>query len=394
MQDKDLRQIWAQLARALRVQEIPEPIRDELLREYKADIDVAIGTGDPEDLELLVKKARGFYRVYLSPRNRKGKPNKETLDETSQETTPEVGQYESLRAVVLSEYLAKIASTDPTVDQFRNDILGGELLTPEPARAFLSSPATRYLGRGIWRTNGIPAKHTATLLDENYGHTEDGPFHWVQVRTDPLGETHAVFIPNPQSYDHLTYLAENGRPERVTFWRGSVLGDLHKLCKELVKAHPWDIDEATWFVLTGEMPLVRPIRAKTTSSFVPDGRAYNSISLVIQPWVSPETVEVAYRQLQKRVIGGDYGRISDKNLNLLRFVAGQVDDAGNLPKGEVLVKAWDKKWKNERPEWCYGADTRRFWRDFRSVQESVTNSRRAGIILEPGKYTPDEMVPS
>ena len=106
----------------------------------------------------------------------------------------------------------------------------------------------------------------------------------------------------------------------------------------------------------------------------------------------PETVEIVYRQLQKQVIGGSHGRISDKNLNLLRFVTERADSSGNLPKGKMLVKDWDKKWKHQRPEWCYGADTRRFWRDFRSAQESVANSKRAGVILEAGKYLPEPNV--
>jgi len=123
-----------------------------------------------------------------------------------------------------------------------------------------------------------------------------------------------------------------------------------------------------------------------------DGRAYTTISLTVQPWVPPEQVETVYRQLQKQVIGGAHGRVSDKNLNLLRFVIERADGSGNLPKGEVLVKDWDKRWKHQRPEWCYGADTRRFWRDFRNVQKSVTNSKRAGLILEPGQYIPEEFV--
>jgi hypothetical protein len=257
-------------------------------------------------------------------------------------TTPEVGQYERFRAVVLSEYLAKMAAIDPEVVRLRDDLIGSELLSPEEARASLSSPATHYLSRGVWRVYGIPAKHKATLLDESYGRTEDGPFHWVQVRTDPPGETHAVFIPNPQSYDYLTYFAEDGRPKRVAFWPGSVLGNLRKLCKELTKVHPWDIDEAIWFVLTDEHPTVPPIRTRINSISVLGGRAYNTISLTVQLWVPPETVEAAYRQLQRQVIGGDIGRIGEKNLNLLRFVTRRADGAGNLPKGSMLVTEWDR----------------------------------------------------
>jgi hypothetical protein len=45
------------------------------------------------------------------------------------------------------------------------------------------------------------------------------------------------------------------------------------------------------------------------------------------------------------------------------------------------VKEWDKRWREERPQWCYGTDTRTFWRDVRSVQKSLTNSDRAGLVL-------------
>jgi hypothetical protein len=159
------------------------------------------------------------------------------------------------------------------------------------------------------------------------------------------------------------------------------------LCKELTEAHLWDIGQAIWFVLTGETPSVRPIRARKQETWLMDGRAYTTISLTVQPWVPPENVEIVYRQLQKQVIGGAHGRVSDKNLNLLRFVTERADGSGNLPKGEVLVKDWAKKWKHQRPEWCYSADTRRFWRDFRNAQESVTNSKRAGLILEPGPFS-------
>jgi hypothetical protein len=316
---------------------------------------------------------------------------RKTSGERDQELVPEVGQYERLRAEVLSEYLAKLAAINPEVVQFRSDILTGELLTPEHARAFLSSPATRYLKRGVWQAYGIPARHTATLLDENRGHTEDGPFHWVRLWTDPPGEEHTVSIPNPRSYDSL-YLAEDGRNERITFWPGSVLGELRELCKRLTKVHPWDTDQATRFVLTGETPPVRLIRAKKQETWQMDGRAYTTISLTVQPWVPPENVETVYRQLQKQVIGGAHGRVSDKNLNLLRFVTERADSTGKLPKGDVLVENWDKKWKHQRPEWCYGANTRRFWRDFRNVQVSVTNSKRAGLFLEPGQYIPEEFV--
>jgi hypothetical protein len=230
------------------------------------------------------------------------------------------------------------------------------------------------------------------LLDENFGRTEEGPFHWIQVRTDPPGESHEVF--GPQSYEYLTVRNDKGRARMVSFWPNSdsVLGELRKICKEITTAHPWDVDQATWFVLTGEVPFVRPIRSTIPTERLLGGRAHATISLTIQPWVSSEAVESVYRQVQKQVIGGKPGRVSDKNLNLLKFAIERADSKGNLPKGEVLVQEWDRRWKQRRSKWCYGANTRRFWRDLRSVQESIADSERAGIVLDPGKYMPHENV--
>jgi hypothetical protein len=118
-----------------------------------------------------------------------------------------------------------------------------------------------------------------------------------------------------------------------------ILGEM-RLCSSLikrfsdrllVKAHPWDVDEAAWFVVTGEVPLVRPIKAKINSSAVLDSSTgYTPISLEIQPWVPPETVESAYRQVQRQVIGNDNRHISEKNLHLLRFVTKQANAEGNF----------------------------------------------------------------
>jgi hypothetical protein len=382
--------MWGKLAKELGVQELPEGVRTELLAEYEDEINYAVGTGELEDL---VRRARSLYRVFLSPRGSSRSRKIPASSGDSQETTPAVGQYEGLRTEIVSDYLAKMATIDSDVVQFRNDVLDGELLTPKEARAFLLSPATRFLDRAVWQAYGIPAKHTAMLLDENVGREAEGPFHWVRIQIDPPVEEHAVFIPNPQNYDNLTYLTEDGRPRRVTFWPGSVLGVLRRLCKELTKSHLWNTDEATWFVLTAERPMLRPISAKINSFWTPGTRAHTTISLTVQPWVPPETVEAAYRQLQKGVIGGECGRIGDKNLKLLEFVAKRADVNGNLPKGEVLVQEWDRKCRRTHPGWCYDGDKRRFWRDFRSVQKNLTNSRRAGLFLDASAYSPEEYMP-
>jgi hypothetical protein len=47
--------------------------------------------------------------------------------------------------------------------------------------------------------------------------------------------------------------------------------------------------------------------------------------------------------VQKQVIGGKPRRVSDKNLNLLKFAIERADGKGNLPKGEILVQEWDRR---------------------------------------------------
>jgi hypothetical protein len=131
---------------------------------------------------------------------------------------------------------------------------------------------------------------------------------------------------------------------------------------------------------------VRPIKGKTNSSWMPGKRAPTTISLTVQPWVPAETVENAYRQVQRRVLGGKNKRIGDKSLRLLEFVTEREDADGNLPSGSTLVQEWDEKWIHQRPRWCYGADTRTFWRDLGNAQKSVTNSKRADLFLKADVY--------
>jgi len=387
-----LRPAWNQIAKELGVRKLPEPVRDILLMEHEQALNAWLGTGDREYLEQPVLVAKSLYSLHSLLGRHGHRRQASTLDESSKVSTPEVGEYERLRATVLSEYLAKMASIDPKVAHFRSDVLANELLTIDQAHVFCSSPASRFLSRSVWRAYEIPAQHSAVLMDENFGRTQEGPFHWIQVRTDPPGESHAIF--GPQSYEYFAVRDDKGKVRKVSFWPNpdSVLGELRKICKEITRAHPWDVDQATWFVLTGEVPFVRPIRSTIPTQRLLGGRAHATISLTIQPWVSSEAVEAVYRQVQKQVIGGKPGRVSDKNLNLLKFAIERTDGNGNLPKGDILVQEWDRRWRQRQPKWCYGANTRRFWRDLRSIEKSIADSERAGIVLDPGKFMPHENV--
>src|SRR5829696_4636801 len=124
MKHEDLRQTWGEVAKELGT-ELPEAVKNQLLADYEDEIDYAIKTGD---FAILVEKARGFYSVYRSIAPRKGRlRRKSESGRDDQEFRADIGQYERLRAEVLSEYLAKIATLDPDVVQFRDGVLAGEL---------------------------------------------------------------------------------------------------------------------------------------------------------------------------------------------------------------------------------------------------------------------------
>ncbi len=78
-----------------------------------------------------------------------------------------VTEYEVERAKALAEHLAKYVSTRKEIRNFREEILGGRLLSPEEADTFVSSAATCYADRFDFRRYGIPfTGHQATLVEE------------------------------------------------------------------------------------------------------------------------------------------------------------------------------------------------------------------------------------
>jgi hypothetical protein len=71
--------------------------------------------------------------------------------------------------------LARLASEEKEVIEFRRDFLGGKLLTTEQAHKFLESPATRYFGLDYFEAWEIPLiEHQAELVeyDEGWGNPE------------------------------------------------------------------------------------------------------------------------------------------------------------------------------------------------------------------------------
>jgi hypothetical protein len=317
-----------------------------------------------------------------------------------------LGDYELERMEVRAEVLAKHAASDEAVQAFRERFLGGEVLTPEQAQAFVASLANQNLPVQWFDEQGVSFKeHTI----ETYTPTIDHRGQVIEFKVRPADiDCRVVRDPLSEEYGGGTTLSVAGDPSDVIerrrndvplptpeegliardgtldlgYWRGftgyvhtdSPLGVLRDLSIQLTKRYPgWKANHAARFVLTGEPP-------KGESPLWADRGTRGEIVLHVSPWISPESVKNAYtRELWFRGwMTEHYGgpkakrrrRLSDKSLKLLRFITDRIDridHRGRRPNGRDVAAQWDATY----PEWAYRGDTRTMWRDYNRALRQV-----------------------
>ena len=333
-----------------------------------------LGLGDTFEDEELGEQTSGTKVPYI------------TEEVTETEKAPALRAEETLRAEVFEECLAQIAASDPNVIEFRKAVLGGRsrLLKPEEALKLIRSPAAQALSRALFEELKIPVlDHEAELRGQKFNVPED-PWkrHLAMIFTDPPGDTiRAWSLPDSkQRMVMLDFVNENSRADRCWVFNGSLLGDLHELGGQLAERFSWQRVQAVRFVLTGEPPAVPPISLRYRVEEDEDFKR-GVVTLSVATWMSAETVDAVFRDIQRRMLGDINNRQLDtKTLELLRFVM-KKENYLNLSRarrrkwGETLVKAWDKEnlhhaySKRKQP-------TSDFWKDY---------SRGKQLLLSP-KY--------
>jgi hypothetical protein len=141
-----------------------------------------------------------------------------------------------------------------------------------------------------------------------------------------------------------------------------VLDSLRIISEDLSKRYGWDKGQSTLFVLTGDTPLVSPIKGKVNMKS--PLAALSRITLTIDPIVSPQEVEEYYRKVR-----GTRRRraMTEKHLKLAIF-------STTRPQHETWEQAmqeWNKECieGNREPSWSYmTANTRNFRRDCLQAQ--------------------------
>lgn len=310
------------------------------------------------------------------------------------ESTPALGGYERDRGRALSLIVAdeaeawadwwgeediahELEDRRSFVRAFREDALG-DVLSPERARAFVRSPAAR-IRRWRPRDGSAPPPARVDVEVEEAGIVRDdrgrerqrvvllvGPDQEREERGRPARLALAppeIGLP----------LGAGGRDERVGYWEGSVLGALHKLAQRLAGRYPWREGEAAWFVVTGAVPRLPPIRARYE---LREGDAWQRavLTLEVEPWVSATTVERHYRRLRRQVLPDDPRRGQALAVWLLSREEGRA--GGRPPAGPALLARWNELHPGDR------------YKGYRQVLDARKRGEAfAGSIAVPG-YAP------
>jgi hypothetical protein len=300
------------------------------------------------------------------------------------------------RAEAFSEYVAKIVAVDAEVMRFRGRMLGDPLgtLSREEANEVVLSPASRFLDVGRFRELCMPVDRKTIVLESYETVKQDGrSLLQATISVNPPGVTKTVFnLPPSQEIPLPNFVwpwGETNRPETFRVWQHSVLGELHKVSVRLAKEHPWSVEDAALFILTGETLFLSPFTLRTLKSEPGvDAHKYKhgEITLTVAPWVPGEVVLEAYRKIRQS-LGYNNRRPSQRYVALFRFVVAQsevhiVKKGGifgrwrarlSLPKWKELRSEWNESYPTKHP-WHYGQKdphAKLFRRDFVRAQEAI-----------------------
>jgi hypothetical protein len=362
-----------------------------------------------EGFEELVGAARAlqpYVRLMegVAPsRERKKDPHKRRPDEFK---PPRDGDYEVERAMALKEYLSLRASLHPLVRRFRQEVLGGRLLTGQEAHAFIESPANSRFASDDLNQKGVPiVGHVAEFVDHSVTIDENNSERFVEfehVYINPPGETFRAQLPISVAYDDLKKarfpdhgILTNSQPhysgvlrdtEYVYFpvYPGSVLGNLAWLSLKLSEdfCAAWDEAQAAWFVLTDEAIPPRAISGYCDSA-TSDHLTYGTITLKIEPWVPADTVSKFYQYLQRDALDKRSHAPELRNLAVFRFVIGDIKrfftsgsgDVEQRPPWDELMQHWNAL-NHSKPSWTYRYPSK-FERDY---------YRGGRAVVEPYKH--------
>jgi hypothetical protein len=314
----------------------------------------------------------------------------------------ELSEYEKERQRAFAEILARLASKEKEVIEFRRDFLGGALLTREQAHNFLESPATRYFGLDFFEAWEIPLiKHQAEIVEYDEGLGKSEIDHRVSVRVDPPGTVKSAqyaphWVPaigdgtirkvcsysdrehtqakHPNEHP-LTYRDREGFKARVYPWPFSVLDELRRRCNRLARLYSWEEEDMVWVFLTGEAPSLPALKLRVKYT-----QSGPRITLTAVPWISAEAVKRNVEKSQKQILVKNPRELPSRSLAVLRFVEKVKRTEGERPPWSDLLSQWNR----DHPQWSY-----RSWRGFaQTYRRTLDNVAHSPVRFPQTRSSP------
>lgn len=297
---------------------------------------------------------------------------------------------------LLERALEQRANSAGPLTEFRASVLGNLLLSDTEAKTFISSEALAVLSLQDMKHHGAPVtSHSAALLEKTFTPTMTS----ATVHVTPPG----VLITKAATHDSapkptysITLTVPNSNPVTRDILPWSVLGYLRRVVRELQRRFAWDEGDITRFVLTGNVPEIRPITAWTELATGAE-RTRGTITMKIDPSiVSAETVTKTYRNLQEKMIGTRTDKrrtlkppsIKDQAAYVFAFVEEQ---SRTDPRGRINFSALGRAW-NQWVKQLDESDLRPYSNPERHFKAAYVNAARRFLtpkyrFLTPGvKY--------
>jgi hypothetical protein len=262
---------------------------------------------------------------------------------------------EARRASAYSELVARTGAQMHSVKRVREQILGSSLLALPDAISLLQSPVARQFPRWLLEREGVPlVGHTATLVEQS---PDDDGLQPILIQ--PGDVILKAATRHPPDYKTLEYPDAEGGIGVTSYVRFSVVDEIAQAARALESALPWTQVQAVGFLLCGMVPSIQPLRVSYRHTIGPIEHA--TVTIRVEPWVSAQTVEAAYRRVQKELLGRENRPLVGRGLDVLSFCLSRPD------------RSWEQlkvEWNSTNPDRQY-PDRQNFWRDFERTKNHL-----------------------
>lgn len=295
-------------------------------------------------------------------------------------------EYEAERAEAVAERLATYLSAHKGIRNFREEILGGDRrLSREEVDIFVNSEEVCYADRSHFRRCGIPfIDHQTSFLEMETEVERDEVYFIIKYLVEPNNMSAQLpFEARFSTYElvHLNWVHRDLVLRSIRYRKGSLLDEV-VTCAEVIVHETRCVQQvAILCLLAGTAPIVQPVSVHLNMV----GRSYyqyntGSISMVIEPWVSAESVMKTYKQLQQYLLNGTFRPMIRRNgqlhgIEIFRFVTQQMkpvpgkskswDDDIYMPTWRELSEAWNKVHPDRQ------RDFRNFRKEYKRAEQFI-----------------------